>query len=193
MVSLPLRPKSGQPASPTKLQVLKRFEFESRLMRSGVVAMDSSGRHAKTLLFVRGAPAQIEQLIRGGVLPPDYQKVACSSPLSCHGWCVVNLYTDDCFCGLMGEHSTSDAHHAAGRYLCRSCIRQHPELMCMSTAGCSGVRHPELPAAGSGGGRAQACDSCGADRHDSARCRGKGWSHGPAGLAGPLQPLACSF
>lgn len=130
VVSLPLRPKSGTPASSTKLQVLKRFDFESRLMRSGVVATDSSGHHTKTLLFVRGAPTQIEQLIRGGVLPPDYQKVACSSSLSRHKPCLVNLYTDDCFCGLMGEHSMSDAHHASCRYLCRSCIWQQPELMC---------------------------------------------------------------
>ena len=121
VVSLPLRPKSGGPASSTKLQVLKRFEFESRLMRSGVVATDSSGRHTKTLLFVRGAPAQIEQMIRGGVLPPDYQKVACSSFLSCHNRCLVYLYTADCFCRLMGEHTMSDAHHAA----CRSVQEQH--------------------------------------------------------------------
>ncbi|DBA95269.1 TPA: hypothetical protein ACH3X3_013163 [Trebouxia sp. C0006] len=46
LVSLPLRLKWDRPASLTKLQVLKRFEFESRLMRSGVVAVDSEEEHS---------------------------------------------------------------------------------------------------------------------------------------------------
>ena len=57
------------------MNVLKRFEFESRLMRSGVVAVDSQGQPGTALLFVRGAPARVEQLIKGGVLPSDYQQV----------------------------------------------------------------------------------------------------------------------
>ena len=75
LVSLPLRLKIGRPASLTKLQVLKRFEFESRLMRSGVVAVDSDEDPNTALLFVRGAPAKVEQLIKGGVLPPNYHQV----------------------------------------------------------------------------------------------------------------------
>ena len=78
LVSLPLRLQSGMPASLTKLQVLKRFEFESCLMRSGVVAVDPEGPPHTALLFVRGAPAKIEQLVKGGVLPDDYRQV--SSP-----------------------------------------------------------------------------------------------------------------
>ena len=65
MVSLPLRLKWDRPASLTKLQVLKRFEFESRLMRSGVVAVDSEEDPNTALLFVRGAPAKVEELIGG--------------------------------------------------------------------------------------------------------------------------------
>ena len=74
-MSLPLRLRWGSPASLTKLQVLKRFEFESRLMRSGVVAVDKDEDPNTALLFVRGAPAKVEQLIRGGVLPADYHQV----------------------------------------------------------------------------------------------------------------------
>ncbi|DBA92220.1 TPA: hypothetical protein ACH3X1_015928 [Trebouxia sp. C0004] len=75
LVSLPLRLRSGRPASLTKLQVLKRFEFESCLMRSGVVAVDSDEDPDTALLFVRGAPTKVEQLIKGGVLPADYHQV----------------------------------------------------------------------------------------------------------------------
>ena len=90
LVSMPLRLQTDRPASLTKLQVLKRFEFESRLMRSGVVAVDSQGPPNTALLFVRGAPAKIEQLVKGGVLPPDYHQVGCSVHYS-HAW-VLNLY-----------------------------------------------------------------------------------------------------
>lgn len=75
LVSLPLRVEPGRPTTITKLTVLKRFEFESRMMRSGVVAMDSEGQPGTALLFVRGAPARVEQLIKGGVLPSDYHQV----------------------------------------------------------------------------------------------------------------------
>lgn len=78
LVSLPLRLRSGMPASLTKLQVLKRFEFESCLMRSGVVAVDPEGPPHTALLFVRGAPARIERLVKGGVLPDDYHQVSSS-------------------------------------------------------------------------------------------------------------------
>ena len=44
-------------------------------MRSGVVAVDSDEDPNTALLFVRGAPAKVEQLTRGGVLPVDYQQV----------------------------------------------------------------------------------------------------------------------
>ena len=74
-MSLPLRREPGQPASLTKLQVLKRFEFEARLMRSGVVARDERSPLGTALLFVRGAPARIEQLVKGGILPSDFHEV----------------------------------------------------------------------------------------------------------------------
>ena len=75
LLSLPLRLQSDRPASLTKLQVLKRFEFEAQLMRSGVVAVDLEEDSNMALLFVRGAPARIEQLLQGGGLPTDYHQV----------------------------------------------------------------------------------------------------------------------
>ena len=56
------------------ITLLRRFEFESPLMRSGVVAIDIEEPDTG-LLFVRGAPATIAQLIRGGQIPEDYRQV----------------------------------------------------------------------------------------------------------------------
>ena len=71
LVSVPLRQGSGI----TTVKVLKRFEFEPSLMRSGVVVADRDKPASPPLLFVRGAPTKIEELVRGGILPPDFRQV----------------------------------------------------------------------------------------------------------------------
>lgn len=78
MVALPLNMGHKAAHEVVTLKVLRRFEFESPLMRSGVVAIDTEEPDTG-LLFVRGAPATIAQLIRGGQIPDDYRQVA--SPL----------------------------------------------------------------------------------------------------------------
>lgn len=74
MISLLFRDGARGLMSLTKLQVLKRFEFEERLMRSGVVAANVD-QPDKPLLFVRGAPFTVERLAQGGVLPCNYHQV----------------------------------------------------------------------------------------------------------------------
>ncbi len=56
------------------LQILRRFEFEAALMRSGVIAVDTDNPDTG-MLFVRGAPSTVEQLIRGGQIPGDFRQV----------------------------------------------------------------------------------------------------------------------
>ena len=73
-MALPLNKGHTQPDQVITLQVLRRFDFESPLMRSGVVAIDTEEPDTG-LLFVRGAPATIAQLIRGGQIPEDYRQV----------------------------------------------------------------------------------------------------------------------
>ena len=73
-MSVPLRRGSGV----TVVKVLKRFQFEPSLMRSGVVVADRDKPAMAPLLFVRGAPNKIEELVRGGISPPDFQQVLCS-------------------------------------------------------------------------------------------------------------------
>jgi len=43
-------------------------------MRSGVIAVDTNNPDTG-LLFVRGAPSTVEQLIRGGQIPADFRQV----------------------------------------------------------------------------------------------------------------------
>lgn len=75
MVSLPLKLAGEHLACATTLTVLKRFEFESQLLRSGVLAVDSTGSSDETIVFVRGAPSCIEQVMGKDKVPPNYRQV----------------------------------------------------------------------------------------------------------------------
>jgi len=72
-VTLPLAALDGRPASLRTLQVLKRFEFDPALTRSGVIVRDKSPNGAQ--LIVRGAPHKVVGLVKGGALPPDFDQV----------------------------------------------------------------------------------------------------------------------
>ena len=63
VVSLPLRRGATfrRAATPTRFQLLKRFDFEPSLMRSGVIAADQDGT---AFLFVKGAPSMVKPLLR---------------------------------------------------------------------------------------------------------------------------------
>lgn len=75
MVSLPLRLDGEHLACTTTLTVLKRFEFESQLLRSGVLAVDSTGSSDEAFVFIRGAPSCIELVIGKNKVPPSYCQV----------------------------------------------------------------------------------------------------------------------
>ena len=70
------------------LQVLRRFEFDPALMRSGVVAVDCDDPDTG-LVFVRGAPSVVEQLVRRGHVPADYRQA--SLCLLHHEWLCLNV------------------------------------------------------------------------------------------------------
>jgi len=74
LVALPLNKGHRTADQVLTLQVLRRFEFEAPLMRSGVIAVDTNNPDTG-LLFVRGAPSTVEQLIRGGQIPADFRQV----------------------------------------------------------------------------------------------------------------------
>ncbi len=76
-MTLPLQTTRGRQNRQATLHILKRFEFESSLMRSGVVAVEHhKGKHdTNGLLIIRGAAAVIERMIDKDVLPPKYRQV----------------------------------------------------------------------------------------------------------------------
>lgn len=80
VVALPLKNGRKHADHVVTLQVLRRFEFEAALMRSGVVAVDTDDPDTG-LLFVRGAPSIVEQLIRGGQIPANYRQVSEYRPI----------------------------------------------------------------------------------------------------------------
>ena len=73
-VAVHLAMQPGAASTLTTLHILKRFEFDASLMRSGVVVADKATPW-KPLLFVRGAPSRIQALVISGRLPPDFNKV----------------------------------------------------------------------------------------------------------------------
>ena len=73
-VMLPLAMQPGAALALTTVDILKRFEFDASLMRSGVVVADKAAP-GDALLVVRGAPSRIQALVTPGMLPPDFNQV----------------------------------------------------------------------------------------------------------------------
>lgn len=77
-IALPLKDSAHprEPAALRTLQVLKRFDFEPTLMRSGTVARtEHTTSHSAVMLFVKGAPSGIKPLLRGDSVPDNFQQV----------------------------------------------------------------------------------------------------------------------
>lgn len=73
-MTLPLQAKRGGQARQATLQILKRFEFEPSLMRSGVVAVEQ--RHGRLaadgVLIIKGAASVIQNMVGSDNLPQEY-------------------------------------------------------------------------------------------------------------------------
>lgn len=76
-MTLPLQAKHAGRARQATLQILKRFEFEPSLMRSGVVAVEQP--HGKSaahgVLIIKGAAAVIQHMVDSEKLPHNYREV----------------------------------------------------------------------------------------------------------------------
>ena len=66
------------------LKILKRFEFEPQLLRSGVIVTDSAGSSEEMVFFVRGAPTSIEELISHAAMPHQTRQVCLVGPGNVH-------------------------------------------------------------------------------------------------------------
>ena len=74
-IALPLQTGPRKAYRTAHLHILKRFEFEAPLLRSGVLVVDDDGEVDTALVFIRGAPVVVEQLIKNSSTPADYRQV----------------------------------------------------------------------------------------------------------------------
>jgi len=76
-VTLPLRPKPGEPARLVTLEVLRRFEFEPQmLLMSGVIARESHPAHsAEPQVLLKGSPHEIMHHLDPATVPQQFEKV----------------------------------------------------------------------------------------------------------------------
>lgn len=88
IVCLPLRVSRNESARTVKLEILRRFEYDSKLMLSGVVAkVQSSGsRCERAQVLMKGAPYEVSQLADPDSLPADWFQVSTAliKSLICH-------------------------------------------------------------------------------------------------------------
>lgn len=76
LVALPLKSPNQKSARMANIRILRRFEFRSQLLRSGVVARHSADAPDHAYFFIRGAPGAIEQLVGADKVPLDYRQVS---------------------------------------------------------------------------------------------------------------------
>lgn len=80
---LPRQPNHTSTALVAKLSIAKVMEFTSQTLRSGVVAWADDGPPGSALLFLRGAPAVIRNMVQPASVPQDFNQVcsqACVTP-----------------------------------------------------------------------------------------------------------------
>ena len=77
-MALPLKLRNQKSAHVTNLTILRRFEFRSQLLRSGVIVRGSTESSDRAFFFTRGAPGAIEQVVSTSRIPADYRQVGAS-------------------------------------------------------------------------------------------------------------------
>ena len=78
-VVLPRQPDRTSSALLAKLAITKVMEFTSQTLRSGVVVWSDDGPKGSALLFLRGAPAVIRNLVQEASVPEDFNQVGKSN------------------------------------------------------------------------------------------------------------------
>ncbi len=75
-VVLPRKPDHISGAVLAKLSIAKVMEFTSDTLRSGVVIWADDAPRGSALLFLRGAPAVIRDLVQPSTVPEDFTQVS---------------------------------------------------------------------------------------------------------------------
>ncbi len=79
---LPRQPDHTSEALLAKLSIAKVMDFTSQTLRSGVVVWSDDGPRGSALLFLRGAPAVIRDMVQPNTVPQDFNQVS-------SGYCLV--------------------------------------------------------------------------------------------------------
>ena len=87
-VTLPLRVGHSQAARQVQLEILQRFEYNSKWLLSGVVGRVCGSRPGAAQVFIKGDPLQIVQLVEPDSLPQDWCEVSSLAPPQSQ--CTVN-------------------------------------------------------------------------------------------------------
>ena len=78
LVALSLKHWNQKSARVTNLTILRRFEFRSQLLRSGVIVRDAAESSDAAFFFIRGGPGAIAQMVSPSRMPADFRQVGTS-------------------------------------------------------------------------------------------------------------------
>jgi len=77
-VCLPLGVGKAQSTKTVKLEILHRFEYDSKMLMSGVIAKADTSKSERAQVLIKGAPYEVTQLADPDSLPKDWAQVKCS-------------------------------------------------------------------------------------------------------------------
>ncbi len=77
-VCLPLGVGKAQSTKTVKLEILHRFEYDSKMLMSGVIAKADTSKSERAQVLIKGAPYEVTQLADPDSLPKDWAQVRCT-------------------------------------------------------------------------------------------------------------------
>ncbi len=74
-VMLPRKPDKRSASRQAKVSILRVLEFNPETLKSGSVVQSTDAPPGSALLFVRGAPSVIKELVEPDSVPQDFDQV----------------------------------------------------------------------------------------------------------------------
>ena len=75
-VVLPRKPDKRSASRQAKVSILRVLEFDPETLKSGTVVLSDDASSGSALLFVRGAPSVIQDLVQPASVPNDFNQVS---------------------------------------------------------------------------------------------------------------------
>ena len=76
VVVLPRKPDRNSDSRTARLTVVKTLEFSAQTLRSGIVVLTDDVAPRSALLFLRGAPGPIRDLVDPASVPDNFEEVS---------------------------------------------------------------------------------------------------------------------